>query len=171
MPPPTPKSLSTATDNSDNHDSEQPSWDTSLVTKPAYLVALCRWLRKKEQHRLLVERGVAMHKHLLEYYADIAPSVLRDEPLELPDADFGSRIVPHPAGVVAAVTPWNYPLMQAVCKLAPALAAGCPVLLKPSPLASLYLDTRSATQAHQRSTPTARNHVNPPPNRSRWHAV
>ena len=71
---------------------------------------------------------------LLEYYADIAPSVLRDEPLELPDADFGSRIVPHPAGVVAAVTPWNYPLMQAVCKLAPALAAGCPVLLKPSPL-------------------------------------
>lgn len=74
---------------------------------------------------------------LLEYYADIAPSVLRDEPLELPDADFGSRIVPHPAGIVAAVTPWNYPLMQAVCKLAPALAAGCPVLLKPSPLASL----------------------------------
>ena len=36
MPPPTPKSLSTATDNSDNHDSEQPSAIT--VTKPAYLV-------------------------------------------------------------------------------------------------------------------------------------
>jgi betaine-aldehyde dehydrogenase len=74
---------------------------------------------------------------LLEYYADIAPSVLREQPLELPDADFGSRVVPHAAGVVAAVTPWNYPLMQAVCKVAPALAAGCPVLLKPSPLASL----------------------------------
>jgi len=38
---------------------------------------------------------------------------------------------------VACVTPWNYPLMQAICKVAPALAAGCPVVLKPSPLASL----------------------------------
>ena len=56
---------------------------------------------------------------------------------QLPDEDFGSRVVPAPAGVVAAITPWNYPLMQAVCKVAPALAAGCPVLLKPSPLASL----------------------------------
>ena len=74
---------------------------------------------------------------LFDYYADIAPGVLAQQPLALPDADFGSRVVPAPAGVVAAVTPWNYPLMQAVCKVAPALAAGCPVLLKPSPLASL----------------------------------
>jgi betaine-aldehyde dehydrogenase len=38
---------------------------------------------------------------------------------------------------VAAITPWNYPLMQAVVKVAPALAVGCSVVLKPSPLASL----------------------------------
>lgn len=37
-------------------------------------------------------------------------------------------------GVVAAITPWNYPLMMAVWKLGPALAAGCTVVLKPSEL-------------------------------------
>jgi acyl-CoA reductase-like NAD-dependent aldehyde dehydrogenase len=39
----------------------------------------------------------------------------------------------EPVGVVAAVTPWNVPLFTAVSKLAPALLAGCPVILKPSP--------------------------------------
>ena len=74
---------------------------------------------------------------LFEYYADVAPSVLADEPLPLPDDAFSSRIVASPVGVVGAVTPWNYPLMQAAVKVAPALAAGCAVALKPSPLASL----------------------------------
>ena len=66
---------------------------------------------------------------LFDYYAEVAPSILAEAPISLPDADFSSRVVPCPAGVVAAITPWNYPLMQAVCKVAPALAAGCPVLL------------------------------------------
>ncbi|GAA4711289.1 aldehyde dehydrogenase family protein [Pseudonocardia yuanmonensis] len=48
-----------------------------------------------------------------------------------------SRIAHEPAGVVAAVTPWNYPLHQAVLKIAPALAAGCTVVLKPSEVAPL----------------------------------
>ena len=43
-----------------------------------------------------------------------------------------SRVWREPVGVVAAVTPWNYPLYQIVTKLAPALAAGCTVILKPS---------------------------------------
>ena len=38
----------------------------------------------------------------------------------------------EPVGVVAAITPWNYPLLQAVCKLAPALATGNTVVLKPA---------------------------------------
>ncbi len=38
----------------------------------------------------------------------------------------------EPAGVVAAITPWNYPLHQIVAKVVPALAAGCPVVLKPA---------------------------------------
>ncbi|HVV11040.1 aldehyde dehydrogenase family protein [Amycolatopsis sp.] len=53
-----------------------------------------------------------------------------------------SVIVREPAGVVAAITPWNYPLHQITCKLAPALAAGCTVVIKPSevaPLAAYHL--------------------------------
>jgi phenylacetaldehyde dehydrogenase len=43
----------------------------------------------------------------------------------------------EPIGVVAAVTPWNFPLLETAYKLGPALAAGCPVVLKPSELAPL----------------------------------
>ncbi|GLW10840.1 aldehyde dehydrogenase [Microtetraspora sp. NBRC 13810] len=48
-----------------------------------------------------------------------------------------SRIIREPAGVVGLITPWNYPLHQVVCKVAPALAAGCTVVLKPSEVAPL----------------------------------
>jgi aldehyde dehydrogenase (NAD+) len=47
------------------------------------------------------------------------------------------RIVREPAGVVGAITPWNYPLHQITNKLAPALAAGCTFVLKPSELTPL----------------------------------
>ncbi|GLW57705.1 aldehyde dehydrogenase family protein [Kitasatospora phosalacinea] len=43
-----------------------------------------------------------------------------------------STVRAEPAGVVAAITPWNYPLHQIVAKVVPALAAGCTVVLKPS---------------------------------------
>jgi aldehyde dehydrogenase (NAD+) len=43
-----------------------------------------------------------------------------------------STVVREPVGVVGAITPWNYPLHQVIAKLAPALAAGCTVVLKPS---------------------------------------
>ncbi len=48
-----------------------------------------------------------------------------------------SLVVKEPVGVVGAITPWNYPLHQIVCKVAPALAAGCTVVLKPSEVAPL----------------------------------
>jgi betaine-aldehyde dehydrogenase len=48
-----------------------------------------------------------------------------------------SLVVKEPVGVVGAITPWNYPLHQVVAKVAPALAAGCTVVLKPSELAPL----------------------------------
>ncbi|MEV6899321.1 aldehyde dehydrogenase family protein [Amycolatopsis sp. NPDC051372] len=48
-----------------------------------------------------------------------------------------SLIVREAAGVVAAITPWNYPLHQITCKIAPALAAGCTVVVKPSEVAPL----------------------------------
>jgi aldehyde dehydrogenase (NAD+) len=43
-----------------------------------------------------------------------------------------SRVVREPIGVLGAITPWNYPLHQIAAKVAPALAAGCTVVLKPS---------------------------------------
>src|SRR5881227_1824298 len=42
-----------------------------------------------------------------------------------------SLVVREPIGVVGAITPWNYPLHQIAAKVAPALAAGCTVVLKP----------------------------------------
>lgn len=57
--------------------------------------------------------------------------------------DFGGErvgnalVVREPAGVVGAITPWNYPLHQVVAKVAAALAAGCTVVLKPSEVAPL----------------------------------
>jgi acyl-CoA reductase-like NAD-dependent aldehyde dehydrogenase len=48
-----------------------------------------------------------------------------------------SLVLREPVGVVAAITPWNYPLHQIAAKLAPALAAGCTVVLKPSEVAPL----------------------------------
>src|SRR5881398_1303536 len=46
-------------------------------------------------------------------------------------------VVREPAGVVGCITPWNYPLHQIAAKVAPALAAGCTVILKPSEVAPL----------------------------------
>ncbi|MBK9313852.1 MAG: aldehyde dehydrogenase family protein [Acidobacteria bacterium] len=48
-----------------------------------------------------------------------------------------AQVVKEPVGVVGCITPWNYPLHQVVAKLAPALAAGCTVVLKPSEVAPL----------------------------------
>jgi acyl-CoA reductase-like NAD-dependent aldehyde dehydrogenase len=48
-----------------------------------------------------------------------------------------SLVVREPIGVVGAITPWNYPLHQVAAKVAPALAAGCTVVVKPSEVAPL----------------------------------
>ncbi len=45
-----------------------------------------------------------------------------------------SKIVKEPAGVCGFITPWNWPLNQVACKVAPAIAAGCTIVLKPSEL-------------------------------------
>jgi aldehyde dehydrogenase (NAD+) len=59
-------------------------------------------------------------------YADLAVTYAFEERV-------GNSLVLHePAGVVGAITPWNYPLHQIVAKAAPALAAGCTVVLKPA---------------------------------------
>ncbi|MDG1266430.1 MAG: aldehyde dehydrogenase family protein, partial [Ilumatobacter sp.] len=48
-----------------------------------------------------------------------------------------SLVVKEPVGVVGAITPWNYPLHQIICKVGGALAAGCTIVLKPSEVAPI----------------------------------
>ncbi len=59
------------------------------------------------------------------------------EIIPAPAADHRIMVTRHPVGVVAAITPWNFPLAMVTRKCAPALAAGCTVVLKPSELTPL----------------------------------
>ncbi|MER7889859.1 aldehyde dehydrogenase family protein [Micromonospora sp. NPDC094482] len=68
---------------------------------------------------------------VLHSYVELAAHPPADETVG------NSTVVREPVGVVGAITPWNYPLHQVVAKLAPALAAGCTVVLKPSELTPL----------------------------------
>ncbi|MEV4395289.1 aldehyde dehydrogenase family protein [Nonomuraea sp. NPDC049607] len=68
---------------------------------------------------------------VLSSYAQMAESYPRESRIG------NSLLVKEPIGVVAAITPWNYPLHQIICKVGPALAAGCTVVLKPSEVAPL----------------------------------
>ncbi|KAI6682893.1 hypothetical protein NL676_028806 [Syzygium grande] len=74
-----------------------------------------------------------------EYYADLAEGLdaKQKAPVSLPMESFKSYVLKEPIGVVALITPWNYPLLMATWKVAPALAAGCTAILKPSELASV----------------------------------
>ncbi len=56
---------------------------------------------------------------------------------EFSDKLGNSEIIKEPVGVVACITPWNYPLHQIMAKVCPALAAGCTVVVKPSEVAPL----------------------------------
>ena len=64
-----------------------------------------------------------------------ARAVLADYAFEEPIGR--SLLVREPIGVCALITPWNWPLNQIACKVAPALAAGCTMVLKPSEMAPL----------------------------------
>lgn len=68
-----------------------------------------------------------------KYYADLElkPEVIQD------DGNAYAEVVRRPLGVVAAITPWNYPLILASWKIAPALLAGNTMVLKPSPFTPL----------------------------------
>ncbi|WP_157108340.1 aldehyde dehydrogenase [Aldersonia kunmingensis] len=73
---------------------------------------------------------------MLKYYADLVRQQQTDD--VRPSALGGRTVVRRePVGVVAAITPWNYPQSLAAMKIAPALAAGCTVVLKPAPETAL----------------------------------
>jgi len=119
------------------------------------------WSRSTPEHRkeVLLKFAELLRKHgnensVLEcvdtgkLIADSINEVANDAPMhfqwygELIDKVFGkvgatdpsitSLVVKEPIGVVAGVVPWNFPLMMAVWKAAPALAAGCSIIIKPA---------------------------------------
>ena len=73
---------------------------------------------------------------IFRYYAGLAD---KDDgeiiPSPLPCSD--SKVVREPVGVCGQISPWNYPLLQAAWKMAPALAAGCTIVVKPSEITPL----------------------------------
>lgn len=81
-----------------------------------------------------------------DYYAGLAEELdaRPEEHLSLTDTRFTTKVVREPVGVAGAIIPWNYPLLMASWKVAPALAAGCTIVLKPAeqtPLTAMELGT------------------------------
>ena len=92
----------------------------------------------------------------LPYYADLAESFEWTTPLGIADTVGGPAerwTEREPIGVVAAITPWNVPTQINLAKTAPALAAGCTVVLKPAP---------QTPWRHWRSVDRHRAHRHPP---------
>ncbi len=104
--------------------------------------ALARLMTREQGKPLAESRGeVAYGASFVEFYAEEAKRVAGET---LPSHGVDKRILVfrEPIGVVAAITPWNFPLAMITRKCAPALAAGCPVVIKPAeatPLTALAL--------------------------------
>ncbi|ENZ7197742.1 aldehyde dehydrogenase family protein [Klebsiella variicola] len=82
--------------------------------------------------------------YCFDFYANLAEELddQREKEVPLPDDRFSSVARQEPVGVCGAIIPWNFPMLMAAWKVAPALAAGCTVVLKPSevtPLTALQL--------------------------------
>jgi len=85
---------------------------------------------------------------LMQYYAELAKTLGGEE--QRP-SQFGKEtlVTKTPLGVVAAIVPWNFPVTLAFSKIAPAMAAGCTVVIKPSPgtILDSYLIADAAHEA------------------------
>lgn len=73
---------------------------------------------------------------IFRYYAGLGDKD-GGEVISSPIPHSESRVVREPVGVCGQISPWNYPLLQAAWKMAPALAAGCTVVIKPSEITPL----------------------------------
>ncbi len=121
------------------------SWSRTSVTERAgYLARLHEALsvRREDIARTIASEMGAPLPIARRIQAGLPITVIESYARMLPDFEFSERIgnslvVKEPIGVVAAITPWNYPLHQVVAKVAPALAAGCTVVLKPAEITPL----------------------------------
>ena len=103
-------------------------------------------LLTKEQGKPLMEAGGELHHflHGMQFYADLT-SKIRGAAAPLPPAmnpkSYGV-IMPFPVGVSVGIVPWNFPITLMGTKVGPALAAGCPMIIKPAsttPLTTLRI--------------------------------
>ncbi|MBP2545340.1 aldehyde dehydrogenase [Acinetobacter guillouiae] len=95
-------------------------------------------LQTRDNGKPLAEtRGLVMSAAATARYVAAACEMLNDELTTQRAADFMTMSVHEPVGVVAAITPWNSPIASEVQKLAPAIAAGNAVILKPAEATSL----------------------------------
>ncbi|GAB4146973.1 MAG: NADP-dependent succinate-semialdehyde dehydrogenase [Candidatus Promineifilaceae bacterium] len=118
----------------------------------AHLEDLARLMTLEQGKPLAEARGeVRYGASFVEWFAEEARRIYGDI---IPSPVAGQRILTlkQPVGVVAAITPWNFPIAMVTRKVTPALAAGCPVILKPAedtPLSALAL----AELAHRAGFP------------------
>ncbi|WP_175425682.1 gamma-aminobutyraldehyde dehydrogenase [Trinickia violacea] len=127
-----------------------PRWSaTPPSTRAGYLLALAAAIEEHSEELAALESlncGKPLHStrsdelplivDVIRFMAGAARCVSGSNAGEYVSG-FTSMIRRDPVGVVGSIAPWNYPLMMAAWKLAPALAAGCPVVLKPSELTPL----------------------------------
>ncbi len=73
---------------------------------------------------------------IFRYFAGLADKD-GGEVIASPNPDSTSTVIREPVGVCGQISPWNYPLLQASWKMAPALAAGCTIVMKPSEITPL----------------------------------
>jgi len=123
-----------------------PSWRALTARERSRIIR--RWYELIIEHRddlatiMTVEEGKPLFEsrneivsgaNFVEWFAEEAKRVYGDT---IPMGQPGKRIVviKQPVGVCAAITPWNFPSAMITRKTAPALAAGCPVVVKPSSL-------------------------------------
>jgi betaine-aldehyde dehydrogenase len=124
---------------------------TSGAERAKYLRAIAAGIRTRQAEiaRLeVIDNGkpfpeadwdIADAAGCFDFYAGLAEQLDSnpEEPIALADDRFTSKAVREPIGVAGAIIPWNYPLLMASWKVAPALAAGCTVVLKPAEITSL----------------------------------
>ena len=121
------------------------SWSTTPVeARRRYLQLIADKLAaKKDEIAALVAAEVGMPLPLATAVQAGMPAMVMGSYAELlssfqfEETIGKALVVKEPIGVVGCITPWNFPLHQVICKIAPALAAGCTVVLKPSEVAPL----------------------------------
>lgn len=126
------------------HKAFGPWSNTPVETRSAHLRAIAEGMRaRRDEIAEAVAKEVGMPLKLAgRIQVDQSITVLDDAAQEAESRAFTSQlanslILQQPVGVVGAITPWNYPLYQTLLKVAPAMAVGATVVLKPSEVAPM----------------------------------